>query len=274
MMLKERTNGWARLKLLMVVPVAMGVMLAFARPEVKTTVKKMIPAAKQDNAQPQDLIGMRNFFQQEAEKHKMTLQETKKGVTHVFCINQRNEILFDGKLIKSEDIRKMISEAFINTAFKYERKNEKHALQCLIINYDINSNEYWVYKYLCEIKWTLEELPRLAKEANLDDSKEKWPILVFFENPKSFKREARIKKYTGIEITLFEDDKAITLRDFTENELRDKFTELKRSSKNVARVQLKVSPDTKRQDVDRIKELLRMLYYSPETKLETKYLTE
>lgn len=269
MMLKERTNRWARLKLLLVVPVAMGVMFAFARPEVKRTVEGMIPAVQQNKAQPQDLIAMRNFFHQEAEKNKMTLQEAKAGLIHVFCINQRNEILFNGKIIKYEDIRKMISEAFINTAFKHERENEKHAIQSLIINYDINSNEYLVYKYLCEIKWALEQLPNLAKQANLDGSQEQWPILVFFENPRSFKREARIKKYTNIEVTLFENDKAITLKDFTENELRDKFVELKRSAEDIATVQLKLKPNVEMREVDRIKELLRMLYYPPKTKYST-----
>ena len=35
MMLKERTNRWARLKLLFVVPVMGGALYAFAQPEVK-----------------------------------------------------------------------------------------------------------------------------------------------------------------------------------------------------------------------------------------------
>lgn len=268
MMLKERTNGWERLKLLIAVPVAMGAMILFARPEVKETMEKMTPTVQQDTSQPQDLIAMREFFNQEAEKNKMTLQQAKAGTVHIFCINQRNEILFDGNIITQEDIRKSISEAFINTALKEQQKKKSQSVQSLIINYDINSNEYAVYKYLCEIKRALEALPKFALQVGLNGSQEKWPILVFFDNPRSFKREARLKKYTDIEVTFFEGDKAITLKDFTENDLRDKFVELKRSSQNITHVQLKMNRDTESKEIERIKELLRLLYFSAQTEVE------
>ena len=54
MMLKRRTNNWARLKLLLFVPVAAGTLYAFARPEVKKTVEQVINnpvSVKQDSVQ-------------------------------------------------------------------------------------------------------------------------------------------------------------------------------------------------------------------------------
>lgn len=50
MMLKERTNGWARLKLLLFVPVMAGTFYAFARPEVKETFVQTVPGLHQKQA--------------------------------------------------------------------------------------------------------------------------------------------------------------------------------------------------------------------------------
>lgn len=184
MMLKERTNGWARLKLLMAVPVLMGTMLVFARPEVKKTFEEMAPVTQQENNQPQDLIAMKNFFIQEIEKSRMTLEKVKAGCIHSFYINQNNQILFDEKrALKQDEIVKAISEAFLNTAYNYKSKNGKDLLQSLAVTYNIHANEYIVYKYLCEIKWAFEKFPDLAAQMEMDGSKEKWPILVFFEEP-------------------------------------------------------------------------------------------
>ena len=58
MMLKRRTNNWARLKLLLFVPVAAGTLYAFARPEVKKTMGQAINtpvSVKQNSVQESEL---------------------------------------------------------------------------------------------------------------------------------------------------------------------------------------------------------------------------
>lgn len=185
MMLKERTNGWARLKLLIAVPIVMGTMLVFARPEVKETLDKIVPVTEQENNQPQDLMAMKEFFNREMEKNKMALQDVKSGVIHSFLINQNNQILYDRKkAVKQDEILKVIVESFLNSAADHKGKTGKDLVQSLGITYDIQANEYVVYKYLCEIKRALEKLPELAPQMELDGSKEKWPILVFFDDCK------------------------------------------------------------------------------------------
>ena len=47
MMLKERTNRWARLKLLLIVPVMAGTLYAFAQPEVKATLAPIVEEVTQ-----------------------------------------------------------------------------------------------------------------------------------------------------------------------------------------------------------------------------------
>ena len=69
MMLKRRTNNWARLKLLLFVPVAAGTLYAFARPEVKKTVGQAINASasvKQNSVQESELQQLEAFFTRKA----------------------------------------------------------------------------------------------------------------------------------------------------------------------------------------------------------------
>jgi beta-lactamase regulating signal transducer with metallopeptidase domain len=272
MMLKERTNGWARLKLLIAVPIVMGTMLVFARPEVKETLDKMVPVTEQENNQPQDLIAMKEFFNREMEKNKMALQEIKSGVIHSFLINKNNQILYDRKkAVKQDEILKVIVESFLNSAADHKGKTGKDLVQSLGITYDIHANEYVVCKYLCEIKRALEKLPELAPQMELDGSKEKWPILVFFDDPKSFSKEADSKRYAGIEVKLYnEDTEVIGIKDFTENELKDKLTKLKHDQNDIMTVQLKFSPNAQTEEINRVKELLRMLYVPQKIELDEK----
>lgn len=187
MMLKERTNGWARLKLLIVVPVAMGAMYVFARPEVKDMPEKTVPVISQESNEPQDLTAMKEFFGREIEKNKISPEEAEKEVVHRFYINQRNEILFDQtRFIKPNEILEVIAETFVNTAYKYKKENNKDVLQSLAVIYDKKSNEMIVFNYLRQIRYAFEKLPELAPEMGLSGSKEKWPMVVFFPEPKSF----------------------------------------------------------------------------------------
>ena len=260
MMLKERTNGWARLKLLIVVPVVMGTMLVFAHPEVKETLEDVIPATLQKNDEPQDLIAMKNFFSQEMEKNKITLQEAKAGIIHTFYVNQDHQMLFDQKHITQNEIAGSVATSFLNKAANYYRKTEKYPIQSISITYDIAANEYIIYKYLCEIKRGLEYLPEFAPQMELDNSKEKWPVIVFFEAPRSYSKEAGTKRYTHVEVTLYDGDKAIKMSNFTENELKDKFAELTPAPNGDRKADLKMKPDATTEEVARIKELLRLLY--------------
>lgn len=95
---------------------------------------------------------------------------------------------------------------------------------------------------------------------HLDGSEEKWPTIVFFEEPRSFSKKAETKRYTQIELTLYDNDKEIKMSNFTENELKDKFAQLTSPTNDEKRVSLKIDPGASSEEVTRIKELLRMLY--------------
>lgn len=99
MMIKEKSNGWERLKWLVVVPVVMGAMLVFAQPEVKDTLETIAPL---ENVQedPKDLESMRNFFIEKSTAYRKYLieqgadvKDSKDKRLTFFRVNKRNEIL-------------------------------------------------------------------------------------------------------------------------------------------------------------------------------------
>lgn len=68
MMLKGKSNNWARLKLLLLVPVGLIVLNAFARPEVNRQLETLIQSKDKDTPldEQQDL---KEFFKTELDKY-------------------------------------------------------------------------------------------------------------------------------------------------------------------------------------------------------------
>lgn len=102
MMLKRRTNNWARLKLLLFVPVAAGTLYAFARPEVKKTVEQAINASasvKQNSVQESELQQLEAFFTRKANDAmggKMESQTEKSTDRfYSFFVNMRNKMMLN-----------------------------------------------------------------------------------------------------------------------------------------------------------------------------------
>lgn len=102
MMLKRRTNNWARLKLLLFVPVAAGTLYAFARPEVKKTVGQAINASasvKQNSVQESELQQLEAFFTRKANDAmggKMESQTEKSTDRfYSFFVNMRNKMMLN-----------------------------------------------------------------------------------------------------------------------------------------------------------------------------------
>ena len=107
MMLKRRTNNWARLKLLLFVPVAAGTLYAFARPEVKKTMGQAINtpvSVKQNSVQESELQQLEAFFERKAEDavggKKEYQIENPTGTFYSFFVNMNNKMMLNQELIK------------------------------------------------------------------------------------------------------------------------------------------------------------------------------
>lgn len=96
MMSKRRTSKWVRLRVLLAVPLAAGVVYAFARPEVKETVADY-GAALQTKNQGKEKSGLmvRDTSQQRNADNLMQdhISSEKAYVLELYC-NQRNQFLF------------------------------------------------------------------------------------------------------------------------------------------------------------------------------------
>ena len=68
MMLKGKSNNWARLKLLLLVPVGLIVLNAFARPEVNRQLETLVQS-KDKETPPEDQQDMKSFFKTELDSY-------------------------------------------------------------------------------------------------------------------------------------------------------------------------------------------------------------
>lgn len=116
MMLKEKSNSWARLKLVLLVPVAACTLLAFARPDVSRKLEQLVVNEGTDFSAP-DKAQLQEFFNKEVDqfieqaggKATMTLKEKHallKQKTNVvsLLINANGKILFNDQFVKNEDL--------------------------------------------------------------------------------------------------------------------------------------------------------------------------
>lgn len=126
MMLKERTNGWARLKLLLFVPVMAGTLYAFARPEVKETFVQTVPGLHQKQAM--DYQTLSKLLRNEEEAYnlrkfgKKVAPTTPENRMNQLLMNARNVMLFDGDYVLKENLKDKVKEKLL---YKQRREKEK-----------------------------------------------------------------------------------------------------------------------------------------------------
>lgn len=198
MMLKRRTNNWARLKLLLFVPVAAGTLYAFARPEVKKTVGQAINASasvKQNSVQESELQQLEAFFTRKANDAmggKKEYRPEKPMRTCSFFVNMNNKMMLDQELIKEYDVE-TLSSRFTNLlmkSYKEAVKKDENLLLVLSVIYDRGSSSTAITSYLRTIKEAyLQVRGEISgelggvSEARLDSL---LPIFVSFGEPKIY----------------------------------------------------------------------------------------
>lgn len=275
MMLKERTNGWERLKLLIVVPVAMGTMLVFARPEVKKTLEEAIPTVQQE--EPSDLNALKAFFKEKEDAYLQTYQRTADGKGFkvkerqviTFRVNWKSQIMidkggapFDGLTLATPD---KIAALHTELGAYLRRLHQRHIQEAgqdeaiaIRFQHDASSNEDSLYSYLKTIKRVFEDL---RKEYTNEAEREKYcPIWVSIEKPREY---GKGKKRLKAEVTLMKEGiETKTLKSFTLNELDKALKDYLKdcSDMNTLSVNLKVDKDCPMQDVRDIKQMLREAY--------------
>lgn len=278
MMLKRRTNNWARLKLLLFVPVAAGTLYAFARPEVKKTMEQvMTPVEVKQGSIPQsELVHLEDFFKRKAEDavggKKNYRIENAMGVFHRFFVNMNNKMMFDNELIKEYDVETLSAKLTASLRKEYQEsvKNNAKPITDLSVWYDRGSSSDAITSYLRTIKDSYlqvrseisEELGG-GSEARLDSV---FPILVHFEEPKAY--SSKYKTATDIslpvEISLFSDKGSVgpVLKNPSLQEVERKLKDYKATaSSDIFTVSLKLDKDVTMGVVEDVKEVIRNTLY-------------
>lgn len=218
MMLKRRTNNWARLKLLLFVPVAAGTLYAFARPEVKKTVGQAINASasvKQNSVQESELQQLEAFFTRKANDAmggKMESQTEKSTDRfYSFFVNMRNKMMLNQELIKEYDVETLSARLkdLLRKEYRKVANTDKRRVPGLFVRYDRGSSSTAITSYLRTIKEAyLQVRGEISgelggvSEARLDSL---LPIFVSFGEPKIYSSKYKTASdiFLPIEVSLY-----------------------------------------------------------------------
>lgn len=162
MMLKKRTNNWARLKLLLFVPVAAGTLIAFAQPEVKKTVEQVVKpeSVRQDSIHQDGLESLKQYFGQKYAAALKDEDSTKKVLVtqHAFFVNMRNEMMLDDNHIQNvEDLRTAFAKQ-LKADYQMARSEGKVPWTMLNVRYDGGATPQTLQIYLTTIKGVYHRL--------------------------------------------------------------------------------------------------------------------
>ena len=217
MMLKRRTNNWARLKLLLFVPVAAGTLYAFARPEVKKTVEQVINnpvSVKQDSVQEGELQQLEAFYPRkpnDAMGGKKEYRPEKPMRTCNFFVNMNNKMMLDQELIKEYDVETLSIRLtnLLRNSYQKAVKQDEDQLFVLLVKYDRGSSSTAITSYLRTIKEAyLQVRGEISgelggvSEARLDSL---LPIFVSFGEPKIYSSKYKTASdiFLPIEVSLY-----------------------------------------------------------------------
>lgn len=216
MMIKEKSNGWERLKWLVVVPVVMGAMLVFAQPEVKDTLEVIAPL---ENVQeePKDWESMRSFFIEKSTAYRKYLieqgndvKDTKDKRLTIFRVNKRNQILISDcydyhpskykTLTNSHEIRPLLVRIMREARMKRTEELGKDEPRGIVFIHDAAADSDSLYNYLKQIRLAYEDL---RKEYPNDENLDKvCPMWVHFNLPRYFKKGGEL---TGkVDVTILD----------------------------------------------------------------------
>ena len=265
MMLKERTNRWARLKLLLAVPVMAGALYVFAQPEVKEIPQQIQTEIQQDKAD--DYVSLMIFFRKEEEKYSKLVNGSnppswvKEKQAHQLLVNADNKVLFDGKFTSMDELK----SAIIKNLLKSWEESSRQDAQVVFFQYDRGTEIAAITTILKEAKGAFEQIRADLSVTSTDKSKEHldrlFPILLIEGAPKKYglKELPVEERISGIVVTIHTSEGREVVKDFTLTELKQKVTaaRAKQADPESLVVGLKIEKGCKIGFVTDVKQVLR-----------------
>lgn len=278
MMSKKRNSKWVRLRVLLAVPLAAGVVYTFARPEMKKTVADYSAVLEMKN-QGKKIPGL---MTQDAEQRRDTdnlmldyTSSEKAYVLELYC-NQRNQFLFGPKnpVAKKEPVdwetmtdkaRKQLTDAFVEL---YSKKKEKMLPIVVRIVADRNAKMEAITDAKQKLIKAYEVVRRELSETYPQELVDECLIPRFYyASPKAYADvpagvSDKSIPLPGYEIRFIVDNVEVgELKDFSLDELSSKIEQIctNNDSENIV-VSLKIPSDASEGVVYDIKQILRKGY--------------
>lgn len=279
MMLKKRTSNWARLKLLLFVPVAVGTMYAFAQPEVKKTVEQVVKpesVVKDSLGQEDTWELLEQYFERkrkdvwgESEPAKM-----KERNVHQLFVNLNDQVMLDNEFGRTSDVGKNVDllrgrlTSILKKDYEQAIRDKRPFSSVIMVRYDLGSKAGAMKSYLSTIKDVYHQLRQEvatglggASEEQLDKI---FPILVQFMNPQRFGELSSKDRETPlpVEIHLYDTsgNNSVTLKNLSLNELEREIIAYKASAGIGFSVSLKVLPEMQVGMVGDVRETIKKAY--------------
>lgn len=272
MMLKERTNGWARVKLLLFVPVLAGTLYAFAQPEVK---ENFVQTASDDVQQttPMDYRTLSKYLKSEEEAYNQRMFGTGKEIivrerqVHPLLMNAENKLLFNGDYVTKETLKNEVKKSLLDRQREDEKKYGRKDAQIVWFKCDRGTNAeearqvlQTAYDAFTEIRDSIATVMGNTGKEFLD---KEFPILV--------SQDEDMKQYgvvtgdvlQGIEVRLMNDGQVVKeMKNPPVAELQQAVAELRKEREKDAPfvVSLKVDRDCKMGTVDKVKRILKEVW--------------
>ena len=236
MMLKGKSNNWARLKLLLLVPVGLIVLNAFARPEVNRQLETLVQS-KDKETPPEEQQDMKSFFKTELDSYMKKVEPQtafepdeiiafmkKNTEPKDLFINAKGDVLFNNDFANYKE-----KEQFLGKLQDLFEKSKKPVSFYFLI--DINTPEEATEAVLHLVK---EAFDKRQKVVGAD----KAPFLLFEDarNNKNFPGKGREKKQDVAYYTV--DGKQVSPKAY--EELKKNFKQIKPRKSDLVDIKGKV----------------------------------
>ncbi len=264
MMLKKRTNRWARLRLLLLVPVMAGTLYVFAQPEVNETLEQVANGEQRLRTDDDyDYLSLINYFEKErkAGSGYPRVGSACRGRMNMLLVNMRNEIMFNGERIAPEILKATLVKDMYNAWLKSGRKE----MQSISYSVDRGLGIDELKVTLQTVKDAYAEIRESIANELGDKRKESldraFPIFVSeFSATEPSRKDLDNTIISGVTIILYGDPGVKQeMKNFTLKELKDEITAVRETMKDPDTfvVGLKVDKNCSAGVVNDVKETLR-----------------
>lgn len=187
MMLKEKTKSYVRLRLLLFVPLLVGVLYVFAQPEIEDVVTRVPEHRKLKVEKFTSDISLRGKFEQEFKAYESLKKIELKNNESLLLINGVDAIMFNAELITSEQLKSKVKADVKLKRMASFKKDGKAKSVVITLYYDRATSVSCIDDVLKKIREVFEDIRGDENDESATSTPDSaLPILVQFPDPKNF----------------------------------------------------------------------------------------